>query len=214
LGEVGYEDLVKPTDGLVSRYLNRRISTRISMKLVRLRWKPSPDFLSVVSATIVGAGGLFFAAGYSLAGGLLAQIGSILDGCDGEVARLLGKQSRGGALLDTVLDRFADIVLLYGLAVASIGYLGELLLVSLVVAAVSGDLMVSYIHGVGEKIAGRHPSLIGRVRGVASRDVRLFVVFLSGLLGRAYIGLVVVAILSLVYTVAKTWEVLGFLGEQ
>ncbi len=211
--KIEYKDLVKPTDGIVSRYINRRISTRISIQLVKLRWKPSPDLLSVVSAVVVGSGGLFFAAGYSFLGGLMAQIGSILDGCDGEVARLLGRQSKGGALLDTVLDRFADIVLIYGLALASIGYLGEILLVSLVVATVSGDLMVSYIHSVGEKILGRHPSLIGRIRGVASRDVRLFAIFLSGIGGLPHIGLVAVAVLSLSYVVVKTWEMLRYLED-
>jgi len=206
--------LVKPTDGIISRTLNRRISVRISLRLVRLRHPPSPDLASVVSAAVVGLGGLGFAAGYPWLGGLLAQIGSILDGVDGEIARLTGRQSRAGALLDTILDRLADIVLLVGVAVAALQLLNPLQALLLSLLAVTGDLLVTYLHAYGEKIAGRHPVLVGRIPGIASRDVRLFTVFITGLLGRPDWALAAVAALGYTYTLAKTGELVRYLEHS
>jgi len=207
--------LTKSTDGIVSRLINRRISTRITRVLAGLRRPPSPDTVTVVASALVAGGGLAFASGYPALGGLLAQLGSIVDGVDGELARALGRQSRAGALLDTVLDRLADIALLFGMSLAAVaaGY-SPLLVVAVSLLAVTGDLMVSYIHAVGEKLAQRHPVLVGRIPGVASRDVRLFIVFLAGLAGRPLEGLAAIALLGHSYTVAKTVELLSFLEKE
>lgn len=206
--------LVKPTDGIVSRTINRRISTRISVRLARLRHPPSPDLVSVVSAAIVALGGLGFAAGYPWLGGILAQLGSILDGVDGEIARLTGRQSRAGALLDTILDRLADIVLLVGVAVAALSALEPLHALMLGLLALSADLLVTYLHSYGEKVAGIHPVLVGRLPGIASRDVRLFTVFLAGLASSPVAALIAVAVLGYTYTLIKTVELLKFLEHS
>ncbi|ABM80023.1 CDP-alcohol phosphatidyltransferase family protein [Hyperthermus butylicus] len=203
----------KPTDGIISRTINRKISARITMWLASWRRPPSPDTVSVIAGVMVAAGGLGFAAGYPWLGGILAQLGSILDGVDGEIARVLGRQSKAGALFDTVLDRLADIVLLLGMVLAVAETLDPILAVTVALAAITGDLMVSYIHAFGEKVAGRHPVLIGRIPGIASRDVRLFTVFIAGLLGRPLEGLITVALLGHTYTVAKTVELIKYLDQ-
>ena len=207
--------LTKGTDGVISRHINRRISTRITRVLAGLRRPPSPDAVTVVASALVAGGGLAFAVGQPVAGGLLAQLGSIIDGVDGELARALGRQSRAGALLDTVLDRLADIALLFGMSLAAIaaGH-SSLLAAAVALLAATGDLMVSYIHAVGEKLAQRHPVLVGRIPGVASRDVRLFIAFLAGLAGHPLEGLVAIALLGHGYTVAKTVELLSYVEEQ
>ena len=48
-------------------------------------------------------------------GGLLAQLASVVDGCDGEVARLKFHESAYGGWFGAVLDRYADAFLLLGL---------------------------------------------------------------------------------------------------
>ena len=48
-------------------------------------------------------------------GGLIAQFASIIDGCDGENARLKFLKSDFGGWFDAVLDRYADALLLFGL---------------------------------------------------------------------------------------------------
>jgi choline kinase len=83
--------LGKDTDGPVSRFVNRPLSTRISMVLAPLR--PAPDLVSLVAFTLGVAGAALLAAGRGLAGALLVHAASVADGVDGEVARL---QLRGG----------------------------------------------------------------------------------------------------------------------
>jgi len=107
--------LVKREDGPVSRYLNRPVSTRASMILAPLRL--SPDAVSVVVAALGILAAVLLGAGVGLAGGLLTQAVSVLDGVDGELARLQVRASPRGALLDGVLDRMVDVALVVGLGV-------------------------------------------------------------------------------------------------
>ncbi len=206
--------LTKPTDGLVSRLLNRRISTRISKWLARRRRPPSPDAVSVVAAWLVAAAGPLFASGHTALAGVAVQLGSILDGVDGEIARLTGRASRVGALLDTVLDRLADIAAIFGASLAAATSLGPTGAAAIAAAAVSADLLVTYLHAVGEKLAGKHPALVGRLPNIAGRDVRLFTLFLAGVAGQPLAGLAAITLLGYAYTVLKTIELLRYMEKS
>jgi phosphatidylglycerophosphate synthase len=61
------------------------------------------------------SGGVAFGLGLAWVGGLLAAVAQVLDGVDGQVARLTGKVSSVGAFLDSVLDRYMDFSLLFGI---------------------------------------------------------------------------------------------------
>src|SRR5439155_13458603 len=91
--------------GPVSRYLNRPVSTRISMTLAPLRI--SPDLASWFAAAVGIVAGWLLAVGYGLAGAIAAHACSVLDGVDGELARLQVRATARGAMLDGVLDRLA-----------------------------------------------------------------------------------------------------------
>ena len=80
--------LVKPTDGVFAR-MNRRVSIPISRQLIKTRITPNMVSLFTLALSLV-AGGFFAFGGYwnCLIGAVLGVWGSILDGCDGEVARL------------------------------------------------------------------------------------------------------------------------------
>ena len=103
----------KDADGPVSRWLNRPLSTRLSMLLAPLR--PSPDLVSLVAFVFGLAGAVLLAVGQGLAGGLLVHASSVADGVDGEVARLQLRGGPRGALLDGVLDPVGDAAILVGL---------------------------------------------------------------------------------------------------
>ncbi len=212
-GPEGRAELVKPTDGVVSRLVNRRISTRISLFIVRYA-SPSPDLVSVIAASLVALGGALFASGRLLLGGIVAQLGSIIDGVDGEIARLTGKQSRAGGFFDTMLDRLADVALILGVGMAAMYSLHPQTALALAVLAVSADLLVSYLHAVGEKVSSRHPALVGRVPNIAGRDTRIFILFLAGVAGAAWQGLLVMTALSYFYVVVKSIEILRYLESK
>lgn len=105
--------LGKSTDGPVSRYLNRPISSRLSMALAPLR--PSPNLLSFVAFAAGVLAACLLAAERPLFGGLFVHLHSILDGVDGESARLQLRTNPRGAMLDNVLDRTVDAAIIAGL---------------------------------------------------------------------------------------------------
>jgi choline kinase len=105
--------LMKPSDGPISRYVNRPISTRISMALAPLRL--SPDALTLITLAVGLWAGWSLSAGRAVVGALLLQAASILDGTDGETARLQDRASPRGAFLDNLCDRMVDAAMVAGL---------------------------------------------------------------------------------------------------
>jgi phosphatidylglycerophosphate synthase len=108
----------KSQDGLVSRFINRPISRAISRLLLRTPITPGAWTLAIFVLPLIGAA--FLARGYYasvIAGMLLFQLYSILDGCDGEIARAKYLESRRGGQLDNWCDILGSLLL-----VVSLGY--------------------------------------------------------------------------------------------
>jgi CDP-L-myo-inositol myo-inositolphosphotransferase len=105
--------LGKPTDGPVSRYLNRPVSTRITMALSPARIPPGA--FSIFTAMVGLWAAWSLSASRAVVGGVFVQLASMLDGIDGETARLQWRTSERGALLDDLLDRMVDAVIIAGL---------------------------------------------------------------------------------------------------
>jgi CDP-L-myo-inositol myo-inositolphosphotransferase len=200
--------LRKTTDGWISSLLNRRISTRITNFILKRNWNVTPNQMSFISFLIGMIAFPFYLIKMPWLAAIFIQISSILDGVDGEIARARNMSSNWGAFFDTMLDRFVDIFAVLGVSIY--GYLEGGLSFSLLlwsILAVSGSLMVSYLHSVG-KVFGTHPALVGKLSGFASRDVRLFVIFIFLLFGMYLPALVLVSVLSYVYTTGKFVELL------
>ena len=93
--------LVKQREGFMSRHFERKISLAITRRLAVTR--VTPDLMTLVSVGIGLLGAPFFLSAssvYQLVGALLFLTHSILDGCDGELARLKFMESPHGAILD------------------------------------------------------------------------------------------------------------------
>ena len=101
----------KPQDGFVSRFLNRPISSRITRLVVKFPIHPSAFTLSIFILPV--AAGLFLLRGdyFSiLMAAALFQLFSILDGCDGEIARARNLESKFGERLDNVCDFLGSLI--------------------------------------------------------------------------------------------------------
>lgn len=110
------QSLTKPTDGWVSRNLNRPISTLVSRVLAHT--SITPNQFTIFTGFIGLATGYFLALGgywYYLIGGFLFHLTSILDGVDGELARLKFKSSPFGQWLDTLVDNLSYLAALAGI---------------------------------------------------------------------------------------------------
>ena len=198
--------LSKEGDGPVSRYLNRPVSSWISMAVAPLRL--SPDLVSVIAFLfgLVAAG--LLATGYGIAGGVVVHLASVLDGCDGEVARLQLRASPRGALLDGVLDRVADATILAGLGLWAIGDTSHpWLALGLAVAATSGAMLSM---ASKDRIA-----LLGLPRAperelgwlLGGRDGRLLLITIGALVGRPMLALGVVATTSMLSLLLRVYFV-------
>ncbi len=213
-------DNMSKVDGVVSRYLNRHMSVPLARAMQELRWI-TPDRVSwmalaiaCLAAVIYAVGDRIISGGYTIygvtpgliLGGTFVQVSSIVDGADGDLARLRGTASARGGVLDAILDRYADLAILTGLffAVSNQGGSVALLPFSLVVVtvpteglfvvyvlAVAGSLMVSYSRARLENM-GLFQRRDNRFLGM-TRDVRLFVIFLCSLMGCPLLALLLVA---------------------
>lgn len=110
----------KAEDGIVSRHLNRHLSIATSKLLAPTPVKPNHVTaltltLGVVSTIAAAIGGY---QGFLLAG-LLYQINSIIDGIDGELARVRYEFSLTGEWLDTISDDLADLLIYIGIGIGA-----------------------------------------------------------------------------------------------
>ncbi len=185
----------KPLDGPVSRRINRRLSGPISLVLLRAGVSPGAAtvatfFFALAAAAVLALGVVWPAA--LVAGGILVQLASILDGVDGEIARASLRASPFGGFLDSVLDRAADTAVLAALAVAA-GL--DATTWALLAAALFGSFMTPYVRAAYEAAYRRPlPRSISPIN--AGRDVRLLVVSLSAIALQPLWGLVALAILT------------------
>src|SRR5581483_8592752 len=82
---------------------------------VLIRLNITPNELTLGSWLIITFAGCIVATGNSLLGGVVLLIGAALDGLDGELARALGAETRGGAFLDSIADHYGDFAVYLGL---------------------------------------------------------------------------------------------------
>jgi len=106
----------KPQDGFVSRFLNRPISRGMTRLLLRFPTTPNAWTLFTFPIPIAAALILLQGTYWSFLSGLvLFQVFSILDGCDGEIARAKFLESETGRRLDGFCDILSNILLVTGL---------------------------------------------------------------------------------------------------
>lgn len=154
----------------------------------------TPNQVSVAAALLAAGAVALLGAGRHVEAGVLIQASSVVDGADGDLARLKGMTSRFGAVFDAVLDRYADAAVIGGLAwwaAAREDWPAPLLLGLITLV---GALAVSYSRARIEHEGGR--DIAGAVMGLASRDVRMLALAIGALVGQAYWTLAAVAALS------------------
>lgn len=187
------KNLAKPTDGPISRWLNRPLSTRLSRLLVRTSL--TPNQISVFSFLLSAAAAVLMSLpryAALAAGGVLAQLSSIIDGCDGEVARLKNLTSEFGAWFDAVLDRYADFLLIAGLSLNALHTHAPVLTLAASLLALSGSFINSYT-------ADKYDAYLRKKGGVGlrlGRDVRIFIIFTGAVLNVSLLTLVLLAVIN------------------
>lgn len=182
-------------DGIVSRSLNRRFSRPVARLLQHT--PATPNQVSAISFGIAMVSLALFVEGYNVWAGVAAQASSVVDGVDGELARLKGMATPFGGFFDAVLDRYADAAVLGGLTYWSVtfeeGASAELTLV-LGMVAIVGSLVISYTRARAEASLGG--PFQGLVSSLGARDARLLLVMIGAVLGQGFILLAILAVLT------------------
>ena len=206
------KSLVSPREGLISRKINRYVSLRITERIAN--YGIQPNMISVISFLVSVFSGLFFIFHIAFWGGVIAQLGSIIDGVDGELARAKFLSSKYGGYFESILDRYGDSVIILGMAYYSLALIKFEIVLFVALMALIGSVMsmLSKEKFHSEFGSPYIPDLYdGWTRYLPSnRDGRLFIVFLGGIFDQVFPALIVLAILSnfhalyrLMYSVKK-----------
>ena len=183
-------------DGFISRFVNRPISKRIS---VMLSYFPiSPNIITIIGFIVGMVAGIMFIKGnyfFTLFAGLLVQLSSIIDGCDGEIARLKFQGTPFGAWFDTILDRYVDTAISIGIGYSFwLTHPGVLPWIGCILALV-GFILASYLK---KEYFRRYFKEMPKsfIRTLTKRDFRLFAIFIGAIINEPYWALISIGVVS------------------
>jgi phosphatidylglycerophosphate synthase len=227
-----FASLFRPDLGFVARHLNKPISVRFTRRVL-VATPITPNQITLVAAAVGLLGcALIAAGGYAamLAGFACQQLQSVLDGCDGELARVRLQQSKLGAWLDTFVDDVLNVLITVSIGIglarsgagawaAAVGIAGGAMLVAsnLIIMRdmrrqkASGDLMdmVWWFSG-GKKLGAAAAGSPDKKAGIGDilfamgrRDSALFLWLIFALVGLPVLALIMATIIALAWFVAS-----------
>lgn len=89
-------------------FLERRIVPKL------INWRLTPNHVTYGGLALSMLAGLSFTC-YPLLGGVLTLLSGLLDTLDGSLARATGQSKKFGAFLDSVLDRYTELIIYLGI---------------------------------------------------------------------------------------------------
>ena len=130
-----------------------------------------------------------------IAAGIVIQIASIVDGCDGEIARVKLLQSPQGAWLDTVLDRYSDLAIGLAITFAASQMYDAVWVWPAGFAATASFLMASYVTKEFQ-IRFHRPYPDNLVNKLKRRDLRILVITVGAAVGHPLVALLAIGSLT------------------
>ena len=201
--------LIKDSDGVMSRHVERPISLALTRHLVWTR--VTPNAMTLVCLAIGLAGAPFFlspAPGFQLAGAVLFLLHSILDGCDGEIARLKFLESPGGAALDFWGDNTVHVAVFACMAAGWSSSAQAAWPLGVGALAIAGTVTAAFL--VGPHMVSPSAKWSARSAGartadaLANRDFIYLIIALSAF-GKAAWFIVFVAIGTPIFVLLRLW---------
>ena len=180
----------QPSSKTLTDYLRLRFKNLldpVGAFLNRIGIAPNTLTLAGLIGNLIGS--LLIARGQFLIGGLILLLMGPLDALDGTMARLRGEPTDFGAFIDSVTDRYSELLIFAGLLYFYINT-GNLIMAMLVFAASAGSVLVSYVRARAQSL-GYEAKL-----GILTRAERFAVLIPSIILGYPSVGVVIVAFLA------------------
>ena len=145
-------------------------------------------------------GAFYLARGEMLTGGLWSALRTPVDALDGTMARLRGESSDFGAFVDSVSDRYSELIIYSGLLYHFL-VRGEPLGGMLTFGAAAGSVLVSYVKARAEGL-GYEAKV-----GLLTRAERYLVLAPSLIFNQLYIGLGILAVFANITALQRIWYV-------
>ena len=167
----------------------------------------TPNMITMLGLTGNVLAALLIARGQIVWGGVVVLLMGPLDAVDGTMARLRGAPTRFGGVLDSVVDRYSELLILGGLLIYFTG-LQDSLSILLTYLAAAGSVLVSYVKSRAETagffIKG----------GLLTRVERYIITALFLLLNQPMIVIWVLAVLANFTAFQRMWLVRKMAVEQ
>jgi phosphatidylglycerophosphate synthase len=204
------QSLIKENEGFMSRHFERRISLAITRRLVSTG--VTPDMMTLTSLAVGLAGAPFFLSAspaLQLTGALLFLTHSILDGCDGELARLKFLTSRRGAILDFWGDNVVHVAVFVCIAIGWTLHAGTawpLVLGAIAAVATLGSAALMFERTAADRPESADSPAMARVAAaLASRDF-IYLLMLCAAFGKAFWFLIAAAAGTPAFFLVALWN--------
>jgi 1L-myo-inositol 1-phosphate cytidylyltransferase / CDP-L-myo-inositol myo-inositolphosphotransferase len=172
--------LRKPVDGVIARHINRRFSLAMSRWLMNTPVRPNHVTAFSLLVSIAAAVAAAFATAtnplWLVFGAVLWQLASMLDGIDGELARLKFTESKFGEWFDTLTDDIGKFVFFIGagIGVSTITGQSVWLALSVIAVAVQMTLAINLYRKLLKTGSGSHYALAWETKASTNRAARLY----------------------------------------
>lgn len=154
-----------------------------------MRLKVGPMAVTIFGLVLAAVAAYLVAINELMWGGVVLAISGALDSIDGALARMSGAASPAGALLDSVIDRLAEGVVLLGVLIFALDT-DEAMLATLVYIAFAGSMLVSYVAARTQSLGSQ------QVVGIMTRPERVIVLAVGLIIGYLTIAIWIIAILT------------------
>lgn len=165
-----------------------------------LRLGFTPNMMTMLGLLGNTVGAFFLARGEMLTGGLFVLLMGPVDALDGTMARLRGEASDFGAFVDSVTDRYSELIIYGGLLYYFLTQ-GDVIGGLLVFVAAAGSVLVSYVKARAEGL-GYEAKV-----GLLTRAERYIVLAPSLLFSQLYLGLGVIAVFANITALQRVFYV-------
>lgn len=160
----------------------------------------TPNMVTMLGLLGNTVGAYFLARGDLLTGGILIAVMTPVDALDGTMARLRGEASDWGAYVDSVSDRYSELII-YGGLLYHFLVVGDVTGGMLTFGAAAGSVLVSYVKARAEGLGFE-----AKV-GLLTRAERYIVLAPSLVFNFVYIGLGILTVFANITAVQRIWHV-------
>lgn len=160
----------------------------------------TPNMMTMLGLAGNSVGAYYLARGEMLTGGILVLIMTPIDALDGTMARLRGEPGDFGAFVDSVTDRYSELII-YGGLLYHFLRLGDPLGGLLVFGAAAGSVLVSYVKARAEGL-GYEAKV-----GLLTRVERYLILAPALVFNQLFVGLGIIALFANFTALQRIWYV-------